>query len=103
MTDLGEREQALSNGDRVLQLLHRHNAVLHRLGVLGPSGLEDSLDFVNLALRPVAVWLAHALQPSDKSTFFSRTASKTHASNEGRNKKEADGNDGLLVHDVKLL
>ena len=59
---LGEREETLSNGDDILHLLNRLNAVLDDLGVLGARCVEDVADTLDVALSPVPVGLLHGLE-----------------------------------------
>jgi hypothetical protein len=61
VTDLGESEEALRQGDDILHLLNIVDAVLDSLGVLRPCTVQNTLDLLNLALRPVTVWLASRL------------------------------------------
>ncbi len=61
VTHLGEREEALGDGDDILHLLNRLDAVLDDLGMLGAGRVQDVLDAVDVTLRPVAVRLLHGL------------------------------------------
>ena len=58
---LGEREETLSNGDDILHLLNRLDAVLDDLSVLGAGRVEDVADALDVALRPVPVGLLYRL------------------------------------------
>ena len=61
-TYLGEREETLGDGDDILHLLNRLNAVLDNLGVLGAGGVEDVADALDVTLCPVPVGLLHRLE-----------------------------------------
>ena len=58
---LGECEETFSDGDDILHLLNRRDAVLDGLGVLRTRRIEDTLDTIDMALRPVTVRLPDAL------------------------------------------
>ena len=66
---LGEREETLSNGDDILHLLNRLDAVLDDLGVLGPGRVEDVADTLDVALGPVPVGLLHRLSSTAVSVY----------------------------------
>ena len=61
-THLGERKETLGDGDDILHLLNRLDAVLDDLGVLGPGRVEDVADTLDVALGPVTVRLADGLE-----------------------------------------
>lgn len=60
-THLREREETLGDGDDILHLLNRLDAVLDDLSVLSAGRVQDVLDAVDVSLRPVAVRLLHGL------------------------------------------
>ena len=60
-THLGERKEPLGDGDDILHLLNRLDAVLDDLGVLGAGRVEDVADALDVALGPVPVRLLDGL------------------------------------------
>lgn len=60
-TYLGEREEALGDGDDILHLLNRLDAILNDLSVLRTGRVEDVADTLNVALGPVPVGFLHSL------------------------------------------
>lgn len=81
---LGNLEHGLGDVDNGAHLLDVLDAGLDGLGVVGTGGVEDALDLLGLALSPLLVGGATVL---DESTPGGQ---------------EAEGDDGLLVHDVVL-
>lgn len=81
---LGNLEQVLGDLDDAAHLLDVLNAALDGLGVVGTGAVEDVLDLVVLRLGPLLVGRATVL---DQTT---------------PDGEQADGDDGLLVHDVVL-
>ena len=66
-THLGERKETLGDGDDILHLLNRLDAVLDDLGVLRAGGVEDVEHAVDVALRPVPVRLLRGLEMEKQS------------------------------------
>lgn len=81
---LGNLEHGLGDVDNAAHLLDVLDAGLDGLGVVGTSGVEDALDLLVLALGPLLVGRATVL---DETT---------------PDGEQADGDDGLLVHDIVL-
>lgn len=82
---LGHLEESLGDVDNSSHLLDVVNAALDSLGVVGTGAVEDVLDLLVLALGPRLVSGTAVL---DETT---------------PNGQQADGHDGLLVHDVVLI
>lgn len=82
---LGNLEQTLGDVDNTTHLLDVLNATLDGLGVVGTGAVEDVLDLLVLTLGPLLV---------DGATVLDQTTPDG---------EQADGNDGLLVHDVVLV
>lgn len=68
-TYLRERKETLRDGDDILHLLNRLDAVLDDLGVLGPGRVEDVADTLDVALGPVPVGLLHRLSRTAVSVY----------------------------------
>ena len=68
-THLREREETLGDGNDILHLLNRLDAVLDDLGVLGPGRVEDVADTLDVALGPVPVGLLHRLSRTAVSVY----------------------------------
>ena len=84
-TYLGNGEKVLGNVDDTGHLLDVLNAGLDGLGVVRPGAVEDVLDLLVLSLSPGLVAGATVLDDSTPDG------------------EQADGDDGLLVHDVVLV
>lgn len=82
---LGHLEHGLGDVDNTSHLLDVLNAALDSLGVVGTRTVEDVLDLLVLALGPRLV---------------SGTTVLDETTPDGQ---QADGHDGLLVHDVVLI
>ena len=70
-THLRERKETLGDGDDILHLLNRLDAVLDDLGVLRARRVEDVAHTCDVALCPVAVWLLHSLERKRSNTYSS--------------------------------
>ena len=66
-THLRESKETLGDGDDILHLLNRLDAVLDDLGVLRAGGVEDVEHAVDVALRPVPVRLLRGLEMEKQS------------------------------------
>lgn len=82
---LGNLEERLGDVNNAAHLLDILNSSLDSLSVICPGSVENVLDLLVLALSPLLIRRATIL---DKTT---------------PNGQQADGNDGLLVHDVVLV
>lgn len=82
---LGNLEQVLGDLNNAAHLLDVLNTALDSLGVVGTGAVEDVLDLVVLRLGPLLVGRATVL---DQTT---------------PDGEKADGDDGLLVHDIVLV
>ena len=60
-THLGEGKETLGDGDDILHLLNRLDAVLDDLSVLGARRVEDVTNTADVALSPVPVRLLDSL------------------------------------------
>ncbi len=67
-TDLGKGEETLGDGDDILHLLNRLDALLDDLGVLCARRVEDVADALDVALCPVPVGLLDGLWRGRVST-----------------------------------
>lgn len=84
-THLGNGEEVLGDVNDSGHLLDVVNAGLDGLGVVGPGAVEDALDLLVLSLGPSLV------------------AGTTVLDEAAPDSEQADGNDGLLVHDIVLV
>ena len=82
---LGNLEERLGDVDNLAHLLNILNTSLDGLGVVGTGAVEDVLDLLVLSLGPLLV---------RRTTILDQTTPDG---------EQADGNDGLLVHDIVLV
>lgn len=82
---LGDLEESLGDVNNTFHLLHVLDAGLDSGGVVGPGLVEDVEDLLVLAIGPLRV---HGATVLDEATPDS---------------EKAEGNDGLLVHNVVLI
>lgn len=82
---LGNLEQSLGDVDNAGHLLNVLDTGLDSLGVVGTGAVKDVLDLLVLGLSPFLVAGATVLDESSPDG------------------EQADGNDGLLVHDIVLI
>lgn len=85
MKYLGNSEQLLGNVNNTRKLVDVVNALLDRVRVVGPGGVQDILEVLNLGIGPLLVC---------RTTVLGNTNEDAH---------DAEKSDGLLIDDVQFV